>query len=161
MDLTQLKKEIDDCEILLIGIGTEWNLVGIEEFDKLAEFLGKKNFFIVSSIENKNLRKSQINQKRVTAPFCDDEEEGKKQWDFYNKWLSTTLNHNLLILELGEDFLKPNFMRWPFENVTFINKKSKMVRINNNIPNLPDNISDRGYAIKDNSVSIILKLMEM
>ena len=61
--------------------------------------------------------------------ICDNEENGQKQWDLYNKWLSATLNKQLLIIELGEDFNHPNVFRWPFEKIVFIIKKVKCIEL--------------------------------
>lgn len=74
-----------------------------------------------------------------------------KQWDFYNKWLQGTLNKNLVILELGEGFQMPALMRWPFEKITFINQKAKLYRVNKTFYQLPENLSEKGVAVKCDS----------
>lgn len=49
-------------------------------------------------------------------------EEGYlKSWNLYREWLAGTLNHALLILELGVDFKTPTVIRWPFEKTVFFN----------------------------------------
>lgn len=48
-------------------------------------------------------------------------EEGYlKSWNLYREWLAGTLNHALLILELGVDFKTPTVIRWPFEKTVFL-----------------------------------------
>ena len=84
----------------------------------------------------------------------------KKQWDFYNKWLSASLNKNLLILEIGEDFNHPNIFRWPFEKVVFINQKAKMYRISDLFYHLPIDIGDRAKSVKINGMSFVCDLMD-
>lgn len=158
--LEKLKNEIENCEMILIGIGSEWNDVKSEDYDALEIFLGKKNYFIVTSCENGHIRSSRLNAKRITAPFYDGD-EGEHQWNFYNQWLQSTLNHRLLLLELGEGFMSPNLIRWPFENITFVNNKAKLYRINATFPNVPDNIKECSTAVKENSYSFMSKLMEM
>ena len=46
-------------------------------------------------------------------------EEGYlKSWNLYREWLAGTLNHALLILELGVDFKTPTVIRWPWRLVS-------------------------------------------
>ena len=51
-----------------------------------------------------------------------------------------TLNRKLLLLELGEGFEAPGFIRWPFENITFINNKAKLYRIHAKLSKIHMNI---------------------
>ena len=48
-----------------------------------------------------------------------DENGYLKQWSVYTKWLQTTLNRKLLILELGVGMQYPSVIRWPFEKIAF------------------------------------------
>lgn len=155
--LKTLVDGINDCEMLLIGIGDEWKSNDfsrnemLELYNVLAQRIEGKNYFVVTSCEDGLIYNSALNKKRVTAPFY-DQEDGEKQWEFYNKWLSTTLNHKLLMLELGEGFDAPNVIRWPFENVTFINDKAKFIRVNKKLYNVPENISSKSLGVLCDSV---------
>lgn len=150
-----------NADMLVIGVGDEWNhfTLGEEYLQLLAfyqQYLDKKNFFIISSSRNKTFPWGQMNPKRIVQPLLyedtgltDTEKETvEKQWDLYNKWLSATLNKKLLLLELGEGFLTPNVFRWPFEKVTFINQKSELFRINELLPQIPDNITERAHSVQ-------------
>ena len=92
------------------------------------------------------------------ATLWNSAEEVEKQWDLYNKWLSATLNKKLMLIELGEGFLIPNLIRWPFEKVTFINQKSVLYRINGQLPQLPENISERAAAVSESSHDFLQEL---
>ena len=71
-------------------------------------------------------------------------------------WLMNTVNRNLLILELGEGFLHPGVIRWPFEQTVSLNRKSQLYRIHEKYPQIPDNLDGRGHAVRENSVDWIL-----
>lgn len=74
-----------------------------------------------------------------------------KQWELYNKWLSGSLNRKLLVLELGEDFSMPNLIRWPFERIVFLNQKSKIYRVNENFPQIDEQIKEKGKSVNMNT----------
>ncbi len=152
--IEQFLKDFDACEMCLIGIGAEWKAATGEDYDSIAAFLGNKNYFVVTSLDARYIRTSKMNQKRVTAPYIDGE-EGQSQWEFYNQWLSTTLNHKLLLLELGEGFLNPNLIRWPFENVAYINQKAKLYRVHETLSNTEARMKDRAVAVRANSLTFM------
>lgn len=159
----KLKSDILKCDMLLIGIGGEWNRSPDPAFDadsldraynKLADIIKNVNYFVVTSCEDGLIYRSNIDKERLTAPLYDGD-NGETQWNRYNSWLQSTLNRNLVILELGEGFASPDFMRWPFEKITFINNKAKFYRVNLKFPNIPENISDKSTAIRYNSVEFV------
>ena len=67
-------------------------------------------------------------------------------------WLSRTLNRKLMILELGEGFLQPTINRWPFERTVMINQKSCMYRVHKTFYQIADEIKERAFAVKADSV---------
>lgn len=71
----------------------------------------------------------------------------KPQWEKYMKWLTGTLNHKLCVLEVGVLFDYPTVIRWAFERTTFINQKATLVRINHKIPQLSEELKDKGKSI--------------
>lgn len=165
-----LIEDIRDCEMLLIGVGNEWECssqdcaqeqtfepTGI--YNRLSSLIADKNYFIVTSCKDGIIYNSNLNPKRITAPFF-QQDEGEDQWNFYNQWLSMTLNKKLLILELGEGFESPGFIRWPFENITFINNKAKFYRIHAKLPNIPENIKDKSLAVRANSLEYMVRILE-
>ena len=83
-------------------------------------------------------------------------EEGYlKSGNLYREWLAGTLNHALLILELGVDFKTPTVIRWPFEKTVFFNRKSHMYRINQKFYQIVGDIQERTVSIPQNSVGFI------
>lgn len=153
------------AEMVVIGLGNQMCEKAFDDVDKksILDFykgvLDKKNFFIITSHQNSIFAESDINQKRICNPLINDE-INQKQWDFYNKWLYASLNKNLLILEIGEDFNHPNIFRWPFEKVVFINQKAKMYRISDLFYQLPADIGDRAKSVKINGMSFVCDLMD-
>ena len=138
--ISRFKNDIEDCDMLLIGLGSEWKSADAGDYAALDKLLAKHN------------------TKRITAPFF-EQDDGEAQWNLYNKWLQSTLNKKLVIVELGEGFASPNFMRWPFENITFINNKAFFYRVNEKLPNVPENIKDKSCPIKENSVEFVRNLL--
>ena len=86
--------------------------------------------------------------------------EEEKQWDFYNKWLSSSLAKKLVIVELGEDFSNPNVIRWPFERIVMINQKAKMYRVHSTFYQIPKEIGDRACAFEMNGAQFIKELVK-
>lgn len=160
-----------DAEMVVIGIGEEWNAyLEKQEYQDLlafyAPYFEKKNYFCITSSKKNDFSWGSLNPKRVVQPLLleaeqitsEKKEEVEKQWDLYNKWLSATLNKKLMLIELGEGFLIPNLIRWPFEKVTFINQKSVLYRINGQLPQLPENISERAVAVSESSYDFLQEL---
>jgi hypothetical protein len=147
------------ADMAAIGIGHEFEKISYEKAAMIMDFfnpyLEHKNFFVITSCTDMSLPWDRINPKRFVNPVLYQEEGTdeelkqniEKQWDLYNKWLSSTLNKNLLILELGEGFRNPGIFRWPFEKVVFVNQKSMLYRINQTFPQIPENINERAVSI--------------
>ena len=84
-------------------------------------------------------------------------EEGYlKQWNQYKLWLQGTVNHNLCVLELGAGMQFPTVIRWPFEKVVYLNQKAYFFRVHSKLYQLTEEISNRGYSIKENPVNFLL-----
>lgn len=80
------------------------------------------------------------------------------QWQAYTRWLGGTLNHKLLILELGVGFGTPTVIRWPFEKTVSLNKKAKMYRIHEKFYQLSQEIGDKAVSIPADSVEYVKNL---
>lgn len=78
-----------------------------------------------------------------------------EQWQVYLNWLMRTLNKNILMLELGENFKNPTVIRWAFEKNTFINNKAKLVRVNEKFPQITEEIKEKSIGISMNSADFI------
>lgn len=80
------------------------------------------------------------------------------RWEGYTKWLTTTLNRKLVVLELGENFKRPTVIRWPFEKTVFFNRKSCLYRVNEAFSQISEEIKERASGIAENSVDWIGRL---
>lgn len=80
------------------------------------------------------------------------------QWNQYTKWLAETLNHKLLVLELGEGYQTPTVIRWPFEKTVFFNRKSYLYRVHQSFGQVSEEIKDRAAGIPENSIEWISTL---
>lgn len=80
------------------------------------------------------------------------------RWETYTKWLTTTLNRKLVVLELGENFKRPTVIRWPFEKTVFFNRKSYLYRVNGALSQISEEIKERASGIAENSVDWISRL---
>lgn len=73
-------------------------------------------------------------------------------WEIYTKWLQGTLNKKLLILELGVGLQFPSVIRWPFERIAYLNQKARFVRVNKHLPQLTEQLSEKGVSIVENAI---------
>lgn len=79
------------------------------------------------------------------------------QWTHYTKWLSCTLNRKLCVLELGVGFRFPQVIRFPFEKAAAYNQKACLIRVNSKLPQLPEELSERGVSIRKTPVQFLLE----
>ena len=82
-----------------------------------------------------------------------------ERWELYNKWLTGTMNKNLVLLELGVDFTTPTVIRWPFEKICLINNKAILIRVNSKFAMLTPEISEKAMAVSKSSVDFINELL--
>lgn len=78
-------------------------------------------------------------------------------WNRYKEWLAGTLNHRLLVLELGEGFKTPTVIRWPFEKTVFFNRKAQMYRVNAKLAQVSEEIRERAVPVAVDSLEFIVK----
>lgn len=162
-----IEEFVQNCksaEMLLIGIGSELHPKVFPDKQKLLEMLQffyaileKKNYFIITSMRQNIFSESAFSKKRIVNPMmlADGEETEAKQWELYNKWLSATLNHKLMILELGESFQNPELFRWPFEKIVSVHEKAMLYRIHGTFYQLPENIGGRAKGICCNALTFL------
>lgn len=69
-----LKKEIRDCDFLLVGIGNEWKKVSEENsvYVSLYEWIGGKNYFIVTMLTDGCIMDAPLDDSKIVAP-CGNE----------------------------------------------------------------------------------------
>lgn len=161
----EIKSKINESDMVLICLGQEAALdVDNEELfeimNKLAEELDHHNYFIVATMKNDILRSSKLNQKRIVYPYKVEQSQlEEKQWDLYNKWLSATLAKKLVMIEIGEGFLNPNVVRWPFERITMINNTAFLYRINSEFSQIPSEIHNKAESINKNAFEFLKELL--
>ncbi|MCI8518346.1 MAG: hypothetical protein HFG75_15995 [Hungatella sp.] len=83
------------------------------------------------------------------------------QWHKYTRWLTMTINRELLVLELGEGFQVPTVIRWPFEKTVYFNRKSRMYRVHESLSQVSEEIRDRAVPIGENSVEWVIGLEKL
>lgn len=131
----------------------------------------RKIYHFLESVGKENLDLKQISDFIPICPSCQKKitfnhykqkgynENGYKwQWNEYLKWIQRTLNHKLLLVELGEGFKTPTVIRWPFERVTFLNQKAFLYRINKRFYQLTEELADKGKSIPYDSSEFLDQL---
>ena len=78
-----------------------------------------------------------------------------EKWQLYTEWLQGSLNHKLIILELGVSLRFPSVIRWPFEKIAFFNNKASIYRINEKLYQMTEELSGKGIGIAQNAIDWI------
>ena len=156
----ELKVKLGDAERVLIGLGAEWK---VKEADReelvmnakesLHELADGKDYFVISTMSLEELNRLGFESSHTVAPL--DVSLTEEQWNGYTDWLSRTLNKKLVILELGEGFMHPSIMRWPFEKTVAINNKAYMFRVHKTFYQISDEIAEKATAVKADSVEFV------
>ena len=165
MIYNDLIDDIKSADYVLFGLGKEiYSSDDTEIYDNLKKLFASMehvNYFIVSTDKAGTIRNCGLNERRIVCPVNENNaEEEEKQWDFYNKWLSSSLAKKLVIVELGEDFSNPNVIRWAFERIVMINQKAKMYRVHSTFYQIPKEIGDRACAFEMNGAQFIKELVK-
>ena len=82
-------------------------------------------------------------------------------WESCKKWQGATMNRRLVMLELGVGFESPGVIRWPFERIAMVSKKSCLVRVNEEFSQIPAELAAmEGRSVREavNSVDWVLGL---
>lgn len=154
-----IMQEIASAEHVLVGIGEEFDDKEVTaQLGKLAEILAGKNYFVLSTVHGKAVRSGQWREGRLVDFQDPDEEHYMKQWNLYTKWLGGTLNHKLVLLELGVGLKCPDAIRWPFEKVTSFNQKAILIRINEELSQLPLELKDKGMSVAKNAIDWLTEI---
>ena len=152
-----LKEKLAGAERVLIGIGAEWKVKDEEREaqvakarEKLNALVEGKDYFVISTLSQEELERLGFESAHTVVPL--DVSLTEEQWNAYTDWLSRTLNRKLVILELGESFMHPSIMRWPFERTVAINNKACMYRVHKTFYQISDEIKEKAVAVKADSV---------
>lgn len=82
------------------------------------------------------------------------------RWKDYMNWQTGTFRRDLVILELGEGFLTPTVMRWPFEKITLYNKQAHLYRVHETLYQVPKEIEERSTPVCADSMQWICDLAQ-
>ncbi|MBE5922684.1 MAG: hypothetical protein E7269_08025 [Lachnospiraceae bacterium] len=151
-----LAQTIESADMVLVGIGKEWSGAESDVYQALSEVIDGKNYFVLTTIGDVEEAMPVIREDRILSP----EEDGyaPEKWERYTKWLTGTMNRNLVLLELGVLFDHPEIIRWPFERIAYLSKKSKLFRINNSFPQLTEQLQETAVSVKINSKEFIKEM---
>ena len=144
MTLEEIRQEVQNASLVLVGLGEELTGDMAAFYQELKGLLEHKDYFIVTLKDREGLE--------VAAPLVDP--EGHESWEKYLHWLSFTLNQKLCVLELGVGFAHPQLVRFPFEKTAYFNKKSRYIRVSGKFPQLSEEIADRGTSAKEDPVKL-------
>jgi hypothetical protein len=167
-----ITKHFRDAEMVLIGVGEELKPDGSSQrsdrivmaFNTLPPLLRGKTYFVVSQNSDDLVFRSNLLPFFIAEPYGPKENSScsEEQWNTYLRWVSGTLGHRLLLLELGVGFASPELIRWPFEKITQINMKSSLIRVHASFPQLPKELAETGraFSVKCNSIEWLEKLKQ-
>ena len=158
----ELLIDLNQSKCVLIGLGETFTVKNVEDELKYIQFyknlkdkLGARDYYILTQAEDDLIFRCGFDKKHVAAPFVYPEDE--QNWQDYMKWLSFTLNRQLLVLEFGVGFENPMLIRFPFEKIAFYNQKATFFRIHSKLYQLTEELKDKGKSIQDNPVDFLLK----
>lgn len=155
MTYEEIKAEVKDASLVLVGLGEELSGDMSGFYEALAELLEHKDYFIVTLKDRAGLEQAGLLKDQIAAPV--EEPDNQESWDKYLHWLSFTLNQKLCVLELGVGFAHPNLIRFPFEKTVYFNKKARYIRVSEKFPQLSAEIADRGEAVKEDPVTLFVE----
>lgn len=96
---------------------------------------------------------------RKDANFVQDEnwyQQSKK----YEAFLDKTKNKNVVLLEIGVGFNTPGIIRFPFEQMTYNDLKTTLIRINKDYPKTMLEINNKTISFDEDTNQIIENLKE-
>lgn len=161
----EIKEKLVDAEKILIGIGSEWRgdegeraAVIKAAANALSKEVRGRDYFIISTLNLDELLKLGFEKNHMVAPL--DVSLTEEEWDGYMKWLAGTLNKRTILLELGEGFLHPSLIRWPFEKTAAINQKAHLYRIHKKFYQITDELKEKATAVKCDSAEFMAEWEE-
>lgn len=80
----------------------------------------------------------------------------QEAWNRYTRWLQGTLNRKVCILELGVNLDYPSVIRFPFEKMVYYNRKAVLIRVNERLYHLPQELHEKGLSIAKNAIDWLL-----
>ena len=84
----------------------------------------------------------------------------RESWDSYMSWLQKTLNRKLVMLELGEGFDTPTVIRWPFEKVASVNNKATLIRVNDKVWQISEDIEAKAIPVNMSAIAFVEEIIK-
>ncbi|WP_336125748.1 Sir2 family NAD-dependent protein deacetylase [Niallia taxi] len=78
--------------------------------------------------------------------------------DAYEGFINESKGKNLLLLEFGVGFNTPGIIRYPFEQMTYQNEHTKLIRFNMDHPNGPKENREKTIAFTEDILPVLLEL---
>jgi NAD-dependent SIR2 family protein deacetylase len=79
----------------------------------------------------------------------------------FSSFIQSTRNSKLVILEIGVGFNTPSVLRWPMEKLTFSNPSTRLVRINTEHPEVPNEISAQSISLNDDAADAVKRIADL
>jgi NAD-dependent SIR2 family protein deacetylase len=93
---------------------------------------------------------------RVDSNFID--EPYMPQVDTVQKWLESNSQRKLCVIELGSGFNTPSVIRWPLENLVYQSADASLLRINQDHPQVPEEIAGKSLTFAMDAGKWIAKM---
>ena len=94
---------------------------------------------------------------RKDANFVQDE-NWYKQSEKYESFLTNNENKNLVLLEIGVGFNTPGIIRFPFEQMTYNNLKTTLIRINKDYSQTMLDINNKTVSFDEDTRQILVEM---
>ncbi|MDE6702362.1 MAG: Sir2 silent information regulator family NAD-dependent deacetylase [Muribaculaceae bacterium] len=96
---------------------------------------------------------------RVNQYFVEDE-NWHKAANLYEKFITSHINSRLVLLEIGVGMNTPSIIRYPFEHITYSDKKATLIRMNDSWPLGVKENADRTISFAEDISQIIPKMVD-
>ena len=83
-----------------------------------------------------------------------------EQAEKLRKWIESTHEKRLLIIEIGAGFNTPVVIRWPNEHIVLKHPDANLIRIDLTDPSVPKEIRNKSVTIKNDAMKVISALRE-
>ncbi|CAM2944797.1 Sir2 family NAD-dependent protein deacetylase [Paenibacillus sediminis] len=78
-----------------------------------------------------------------------------------NEWLHSSLNMNLLVMELGAGLHTPIVIRWPMEKLTHQHPRATLFRVNDHKAEVPERIRHKSITMAANAGNVIYAMKKL
>ncbi len=162
-DLEECREKLRNTKKVLVAIGPELEEITEEEkqqtYQTLNSLLQGKDYYIASLCTDGAARLYLGDTAKLACMLKGEElDMNSDEVKEYNKFIMFLMGKECVILELGVGFYYPEAVRFPFEKITQYNNKAYFVRVNDSIPQIPEDIVERACSVYENAVDFIREL---